>query len=71
MLRPFRGLLPTVDPTISRNKLRARGLASKGDTLLKQGDYAGARSQFSQALALDPSNAVAQAGIERLKQLGM
>lgn len=62
---------PTVDPNVVRIRLRAGGLASRGSTLFKQGDYAGARSHFEQALALDPTNKAAQAGISQLKQLGM
>jgi tetratricopeptide (TPR) repeat protein len=63
--------VPAADPNAVRNRLRASGLASKGTTLLKQGDYANARVQFDQALALDPTNQAANDGLARLKQLGM
>lgn len=62
---------PGVDPNIMRTRLRASGLASRGSTLFKQGDYTGARSHYEQALALDPANKAAQDGISQLKQLGM
>lgn len=62
---------PTIDPNVVRNRLRASGLTSKGLTLYKQGDYAGARSHYDQALALDPSNRAALDGLIELKKLGM
>lgn len=62
---------PTVDPNTVRIRLRASGLASRGTTLFKQGDYAGARSHFEQALALDPANKAAQDGLAQLRQLGI
>ncbi len=62
---------PLADPSAVRNRLRASGLASRGATLLKQGDYTGARSLFDQALALDPANQAAKDGLAKLKQLGI
>ena len=64
-------VVPGVDPNAVRNRLRASGLASRGVTLYKQGDYAGARAHFEQALALDPDNKAAQTGMEQIRQLGM
>lgn len=61
----------SADPALVRNRLRASGLASRGHTLLKQSDYTGAKEQFEQALALDPDNAAARDGMERLGQLGV
>lgn len=61
----------SADPALVRNRLRAGGLASRGHTLLRQSDYAAAKEQFEQALALDPNNAAARDGMARLGQLGM
>ncbi|MFP5383533.1 MAG: protein kinase domain-containing protein [Gammaproteobacteria bacterium] len=61
----------SADAALARNRLRAGGLASRGHTLLRQSDYAAAKEQFEQALALDPSNAAARDGMARLGQLGV
>lgn len=54
------------DASAIRNRMRAKGMAERGQTLLRQGDKAGARQQFEQALALDPVNAVAKEGLAGL-----
>ncbi len=61
---------PGVDPNLVRNRLRASGLANRGLTSYKQGDFAGARTLYEQALALDPDNKVAQNGLATLKLQG-
>lgn len=59
------------DAEAVRIRLRASGLASKGVTMLKQGNYQGARQNFDQALALDPNNKQALDGLAQLSKLGM
>ncbi|MFZ5723913.1 MAG: protein kinase domain-containing protein [Pseudomonadota bacterium] len=68
---PPSDLVQGSDPNAVRNRLRASGLASRGTTLFKQGDFAGARSLFEQALALDAGNKVAQEGINQIKAKGL
>jgi predicted Ser/Thr protein kinase len=56
----------TVDPNAFKTRMRAGGLAGIGSTLYRQGDFAGARRHFEEALLLDPDNAEAKAGLSRL-----
>lgn len=63
--------IKTPDPAAVRNRMVAKGMVSKGNTMMKLGDYSGARTQFEEALARDPGNAEALDGIDRLKQLGI
>jgi predicted Ser/Thr protein kinase len=62
---------PSADPAAVRARLRASGLASKGVTFLKQGQYQNARQHFDQALAIDPTNKAAMDGLAQLGKLGM
>lgn len=62
---------PSADPAAVRARLRASGLASKGLTFFKQGQYQNARQHFDQALAIDPTNKVALDGLAQLSKLGM
>jgi Flp pilus assembly protein TadD len=55
-----------VDPNAFKTRMRAGGLAGIGSTLYRQGDFAGARRHFEEALLLDPDNAEAKAGLSRL-----
>jgi tetratricopeptide (TPR) repeat protein len=47
-----------------------RAALGAGATALEQGDAAAARGQFERALQIDPANAVAKRGLERVATLG-
>ena len=60
-----------LQPAMASAAVRASGLASKGVTFLKQGQYQNARQHFDQALAIDPTNKAAMDGLAQLGKLGM